>query len=245
MRLAQHTIAKILVTTNPALLNTSQCMGSIQPLIILVRDNDSSDLQTFEALLSLTNLASFNDSTKQHIVAEKGISVLSYAMVSNHELVRKAATEAMSNLIPHPDMIEHLRDHEKLKVWIAFSSDFEDHLECARAALGCLAMVTQDPLIATEFSKASNAETMLKSVLECGNLELMHRVLVIVLNLLENGGKCKELVISTGTVAFCEAYVQTYQTGDKSNELELSQSDLKLMEVTVSIAKEVVLASSK
>ncbi len=243
MRLSQHTIAKLLITTNPALLNTSQCMGSIQPLIMLVRDHDSSDLQKFEALLSLTNLVSFNDNTKQHVVAERGISILSYAMFSNHEMVRRAATEAMSNLVPNPDMILHLREHEKLKVWITFASDFEEHFECARAALGCLAMVTQDPQIAAELSKASNAESMIKSVLECGNLELMHRMLIIVLNLMEHGGKSKELIFSTGTVAFCEAYTQTYKNGGETQDLELSQSDEEMMKITVDLAKEVVLAS--
>ncbi len=87
VRLSQHTIAKLLVTTNPALLSTSQCMGSIKPLIMLVHDHDSSDLQKFEALLSLTNLASFNDNTKQRIVAERGITYLSFAMFSIHEMV--------------------------------------------------------------------------------------------------------------------------------------------------------------
>ena len=63
MQYAHHTIAKMIVSTNPSLLTTSQRMGSVQLLLALVKDSDSSDLATFEALLSLTNLASCNDST--------------------------------------------------------------------------------------------------------------------------------------------------------------------------------------
>eukprot|EP00558_Chaetoceros_sp_UNC1202_P004396 CAMPEP_0197250294 /NCGR_PEP_ID=MMETSP1429-20130617/52111_1 /TAXON_ID=49237 /ORGANISM="Chaetoceros sp., Strain UNC1202" /LENGTH=313 /DNA_ID=CAMNT_0042712083 /DNA_START=42 /DNA_END=983 /DNA_ORIENTATION=- len=246
MQYAEHTISKILVTTNPSLLTTSQCMGSIQPLIKLVKDNESSDLQKFEALLSLTNLASYNDSTKQHMVSEKGIRVLSVAMFSGHELVRRAATEAMSNLVPHPDMIDYLRKKDNLKVWVAFAADYEDNFECARAALGCLAMVTQDPEIASTFIKQGNlSEKLLKSVLELGNLELMHRALILTLNLIEHGGKCKELVMTTGTLAFCEAYATTYQNGGKSMDLEFSEADQKLMGITVSLSQDIVQACSR
>ena len=216
-------------------------MGSIQPLLTLVRDHESSDLQKFEALMSITNLASFNLNTKEHIIAENGIPILSYAMFSNHEMVRRAATEVLSNLIPHPKMIEHLRDHEKLKIWVAFASDFEDNFECARAALGCLAMVTQDHLIADALLLLENTKSMIKAVLESGSLELMHRILVTTINLIEHGGKCKDLVASTGTVAFCEAYVQTYQNGQKMGGLEFSEEDLKSMKITIELAKEVVL----
>ena len=127
IRYAQHSIGKILVTTNPILLTTSQRMGCVQPLIQLVRDNDATDLQRFESLLALTNLAGYDDETKQRIISERGISVLSYAMFSDHEMVRRAATEAMSNLVPHPDLIEHMQQPEKLKVWIAFASDFDQN----------------------------------------------------------------------------------------------------------------------
>jgi Karyopherin (importin) alpha len=191
VRLAQHTIAKLLVTTNPSLLSTTQCMGSIKPLLLLVKDHESSDLQKFEALLSITNLASFNHSTKDHIVGENGISILSYAMFSNHDMVRRAATEAMSNLIPHPKLFEYLRNQDKLKVWVAFASDFESNFECSRAALGCLAMVSQDLIVANELTMIDGTRSMIKNTLECGRLELMQRVLVLVLNLQEHGGNAK------------------------------------------------------
>lgn len=249
MRNAQHTIAKLLVTTNPNSLTTSQCMGSIQPLLQLIKDSDSSDLQTFEALLSLTNVASLNDSTKQHIVSEKGISILSYAMFSDHTLVRRAATECMSNLVPHPSMMEYLTSPDNLKVWVAFGMDYEDenNMECSRAALGCLAMSTQYVDIALVFVQLSNAKTCVKTILECGNLELMYRMLVIILNLVEHGREnqtCREFLNENGTIAFCQAYVSEYGGGRdgalKIKECDLSDSELQLMNVTLDLAKEIV-----
>lgn len=242
IRHAQHTIAKILVTTNPALLTASQRMGSVQPLIQLVKDNDATDLQRFESLLSLTNLGGYDDETKQRIIAERGISVLSYAMFSDHEMVKRAATEAMSNLVPHPDLIEYLRQPDKLKIWVAFASDFDENYECARAALGCLAMITIDSVISHEFCKLSMTKTMVETVLSSGKLELMHRILVAILNITESES---EWIISSGTLAFCEAYIFKYHDGQESGKLHFSASDNQVMMTTVNIAKEIVKSCPK
>ena len=240
LRQARHCIAKLLVTTNPNLLTSSQQMGSIKPLIQLIRDNDSTDFQQFEALLAITNLASTGDETKEHIVAEKGISTLSYAMFSDHKMVRRAGTEAMCNLVPHPAMMEHLADPEHLRLWLAFASDVEGNFECSRAASGCLAMSTYDPLVAKTLVDLKSFRESMTMMLECGNLEVMHRVLVIILNLVEQGGECREATISAGLVAFCAAYVASYHDGRKADELHFSTSESERMAVSVDIAKQIV-----
>mmetsp|Transcript_664 Transcript_664/g.819 ORF Transcript_664/g.819 Transcript_664/m.819 type:complete len:94 (-) Transcript_664:110-391(-) len=87
---------------------------------------------------------------------------------------------------------------------------------------------------------------LIKDVLESGNLELMHRLLIIVLNLMEHGGACLDFTIETGTVAFCEVYAQSFQNGSsKSCELNFSPADKKLMDISVALAKEVVSASNR
>lgn len=215
-------------------------MGSIKPLIQLIRDNDTTDLQQFEALLAITNLASANDETKERIVAEKGISTLSYAMFSDHEMVQRAATEAMCNLVPHPAMMKHLADPEHLRLWLAFASDVEENFECARAAAGCLAMSTYDPDIAKALVDLKSLKESMLAMLECGNLEVMHRALVIVLNLVEQGGKCREAALAAGLISFCEAYVVSYHDGKKADELHFSAADQQQMAVTVDVAKEIV-----
>ena len=242
MREARHCIAKLLVSTNPSLLTTSQRMGAIKPLMQLIRDHDATDLQQFEALLAITNLASSDDETKERIVAEKGISSLSYAMFSDHEMVRRAGTEAMCNLVPHPAMMKHLADPEHLKLWLAFASDVEGNFECARAAAGCLAMSSYDPAIANALVDLKSFRESMMTMLESGNLEVMHRVFVIVLNLVEQGGKCREAAMSAGLVAFCEVYVSSYHDGKKADELHFSAADQQQMAVTVDVAKEIVRA---
>ena len=242
LRLLRQTIGKMLISTNPSLLTSSQKMGSIKPLISLVRDIDSKDLEKFEALLALTNLAASGDDAKARIIAEQGISTLHFAMFSDHAMVKKAATENMVNLVPHEEMLKHLRKFDNCRLWLALASDFEDNFECARAAAGGLAMSTQDPEIARQMIKNEKFKERFDSILQCGNLEMMHRILVVILNLAEGGGELKEAVVEHGLLAFCIAYVESYHSGTKSAELGFSDQDMSLFNVTVDLARQVAKA---
>lgn len=240
MRHARSCIAKLLVTTNPSILTVSQRSGSIGPLIKLVKDNEALDLMHFEALLSLTNIAGFDDETKNRIIAQKGLPVISYAMFSDHELVRQSATECLCNMVGHTEFMNYLSKEENLKIWVAFASDYEENYACARAAIGCLAMAVPDPDIAKAFIRINNFRDMIRSLTECGQLELMHRVLVLIAGLIEHGGDCREAVIATGVGAFCEAYVASYHDGKKLNELKFSPAEQGSFAATLSLAKEIV-----
>merc|ERR1712071_577723 len=165
---------------------------------------------------------------KHRIVSEKGISILNYAMFSDHDMVRRAATEAMSNLVPHENMMEYLSNGEKLRLWVSFATDYEDHLDCAKAAAGCLAMACNDLQVAKILVKLKNFNSMIRSLLECGNLDLMHRVLVIIQCLLGlKDSICFEEVQKTGAITFCEAYAASYGGGisNKREELGLNVQD--------------------
>jgi hypothetical protein len=240
IRLARHCIAKLLITTNPNLLTAAQRLGSVRPLIQLVRDIKASDLQYFEALLALTNIASSGEDAKNRIVSEKGIAPLHFAMFSDHEMVQRAATEAMCNLVPHKAMMDHLAQAENLKLWLAFASDYEQRYECARAAAGCLAMATQDEAIAVELITLEKFDTHMMSMLESGRLEVMHRTLYIVLNLVAHGGECKDKIVSDGLAAFCKVYADKYDDNHGTADLEFSPEERALLPVTVELAKKIV-----
>lgn len=243
IRNARHCIAKMLVTMNPSHLTSAQCMGSIKPLIQLTRDVEASDLQQFEALMALTNIGASGDEKKSKIVAESGIASLHYAMFSQHHLIRKASTEAMCNLVGNAKFTEHLKDPEHLKLWLAFSADYEEHYECARAASGCLAMATQDPDIANALVKLPKFKIHIDELLQCGALELMHRVLAILLNLVSHGGDCKAAVLSNGFSDFCLQYVDSYHDGAKLEDLGFPEEQKHLFPVTLDLAKKVAAMS--
>jgi len=240
---AHHCVARLLITTNPSILTTPQRMGAIKPMIQLIKDSNASDLQHFESLLAVTNLASTGQDVTEKIVSEKGIHTLSYAMFSDHELVRRAATEAMCNLIPHPAMMKHLSDAENLRLWLAFSAEYEENFECARAALGCLAMSTYLQDIAEALVGLESFKESVTAILESGNLELMHRAFVMIQNLMGQGKKCKETIEEAGLLAFCFAYVRSYHDGSKAMDLHFSPEQQDVMLVTVDLAKEICSSS--
>ena len=244
IRNIRHCMAKLLVTTNPALLTSAQKMGSIKPLVQLVRDIESTDLQKFEALLSLTNIAASGDDTKNKIAAENGISSLKFAMFSDHELVRKAATECLCNMVPNEKFMETLREADEARLWLALADDYEENYECARAAAGCLAMATGDPEVATALISNTKFKERMESILESGSLEIMHRILVVIQNLAAHGGEILDAAIEHGLIAFAEAYADSYHDGSKARVLEFEEKDLPIFNATVEIAKEIVRLSS-
>lgn len=240
LRQARACVAKLLVTTNPGILTVSQRSGSVGPLLKLVKDNDALDLMHFEALMSLTNLAGFDNETKNRVIAQKGLPILGYAMFSDHEMVRQAATESMCNMVPHPEMMDYLTKEENLRVWIAFSLDYEANFVCARAALGCLAMAVPDPSFAKALVKCSKFGELIRTLIECGQLELMHRVLALVVGLIEHGGECREAVLVSGVGPFCEAYLTSYSDENKTmKDFNISPAERGSLAATLSLAKEV------
>lgn len=63
---------------------------------------------------------------------------------SDHELVRRASTEALCNLMPHPKMVEHLKRGDTLKLFAAFCQLGPEDPPTAVAAMGCIAMGVAD-----------------------------------------------------------------------------------------------------
>lgn len=240
LRRARSCVAKLLVTTNPGILTVSQRLGSVGPLLKLVKDNDALDLMHFEALLSLTNLAGFDDETKNRVVAQKGVPILSYAMFSDHERVRQAATEAMCNMVGNQEFMDHLAKPDNLRVWVAFSLDYEVNFGCARAALGGLAMAVYDINFSKALVASSNFDEFAKALMECGQLELMHRAFALFAGLIEHGGECRDALVNTGLGAFCEAYVTSYQDESKAlNDFNFSSQERRLFDVVMGLAKEI------
>ena len=240
LTMSRHIIAKMLVTMNPKLLTSAQRMGSVKPLIQLIRDSSAKGLQQFEALLALTNLGAGGDDLQNKIVAEKGISSINFAVFNDHELVQQAAVECMSNLLPHEAMLVYLSEHDNMRLWLALASDHEEHYETARAACGAIAMATHDMRVAKALLGIKNFKERVDSILESGHLEIMHRMFVIMLNLAQLGGEYREAVHSHGLYTFALAYVQTYHQGAKASELEFDDKHRGLFETIVGVAKNVV-----
>ncbi|ETV79878.1 hypothetical protein, variant [Aphanomyces astaci] len=142
---AQQAIAKILITTNPHLIPSAQLLSAVRPLRTLCQNKHDAALLQFEALMALTNVASVSMETKARILADQGLGAIQYLQFSDHRLVRRAATECLTNLLPHDDVLRVFCQPDKARLWLAFSSieESDEDFETARAAAGALATVTQ------------------------------------------------------------------------------------------------------
>ncbi|CAI5740965.1 unnamed protein product [Hyaloperonospora brassicae] len=184
---AGQAMAKILISTNPNLIPSSSLFSSIRPLLDLCKGDQQ--LLQFEALMALTNVASVSEETKARIVGEpQGLSTLQYLQFSEHELVRRAATEAICNLLPNDTVIEQVfMKEEKVRLWIAFASleDEAEDFETARAASGALAMVSQAPQVSWVLMRQGGLKAFATIIEEGSNVETLHRALIGMQNMLE------------------------------------------------------------
>ncbi|KAJ8524245.1 hypothetical protein ON010_g16873 [Phytophthora cinnamomi] len=180
-------MAKILISTNPNLIPSSSLFSSIRPLLDLCKGDQQ--LLQFEALMALTNIASVSEETKARIVGEpQGLSTLQYLQFSEHELVRRAATEAICNLLPNDKVIEQVfMNEEKVRLWIAFASleDEAEDFETARAAGGALAMVSQVPQVSWVLMRQGGIKAFTAIIEQGSNFETLHRALFAMQNMLE------------------------------------------------------------
>ncbi|KAI9917576.1 hypothetical protein PsorP6_012593 [Peronosclerospora sorghi] len=184
---AGQAMAKILISTNPHLIPSSSLFSSIRPLLDLCKGDQQ--LLQFEALMALTNIASVSDETKARIVGEpQGLSTLQYLQFSEHELVRRAATEAICNLLPNEKVIQQIfLNEERVRLWIAFASlqDEPEAFETARAAGGALAMVSQVPHVSWVLMRQGGLQAFLSIIQEGKHDETLHRALFALQNMLE------------------------------------------------------------
>ena len=178
VKAAAHALAKLLVTTNPGLLPQSKLMDSMSPLLELIRSNDQ--LSEFEGLLALTNILSEGMEYKERAMELGALRVFEFCQFSDNHMVRRAATEALSNLIPLPSMFEHMKESkDRVKLWLGliedWDTDFEGAFEAARAAAGGLAMLCQDPDIA-DIVIGFDGLAMMLALLQTENEEMKVRV---------------------------------------------------------------------
>nr|XP_054754346.1 protein unc-45 homolog B-like [Lytechinus pictus] len=108
---AAQALAKIGITMNPEVAFPGQRhLEVVRPLVQLL-DVENTGLQNFEALMALTNLSSMNDSVRTRIIKETGFSQIENYMLEEHDMIKKAATECMCNLVLNEAVSHFLKSH--------------------------------------------------------------------------------------------------------------------------------------
>ena len=192
--IAAQALAKIAITNNPCLTFPGQrSLELVRPLVLLLKAEKG--LQNFEGLLALTNVASLSEEHRRHILREGGVQHMESLMFEDHDLIRRAATEAMCNMVSLEEVHKRFygEDTERVKLWTLFAGEEDEKL--AVAAAGGLAQLSRDPIICKMILQVKSALEIFKELLGSANADLQHRGMYILANLVEAGPELAETVI--------------------------------------------------
>ena len=189
---ATQAIAKILITTNPQLAFPGErLLETISSLVILLKSEQQ--LLQFEALMALTNISSLGPTFCRKIVIEKGIHWVESLQFEEHQMLRRAATECMCNLVVCEEVKELFRQegNDRIKLLTLFSG--EDDYDLRKAATGALCILSDDHKICTRILDVKQYFEITEELIGSDDDELRFRGLYILTNIifsdLENARK--------------------------------------------------------
>uniref|UniRef100_A0A4W5JN49 Unc-45 myosin chaperone A n=1 Tax=Hucho hucho TaxID=62062 RepID=A0A4W5JN49_9TELE len=184
---AAQALAKITITSNPEIAFPGERIYEVVRPLVSLLTLDCSLLQNFESLMALTNLAGISERLRQKIIKEKAVPKVEGYMFEEHDLVRAAATECMCNLVLSTEVqqLYVATGNDRLKLLVLYSGEEDERLR--KAAAGTLAMLTaeQPELCARIPGTTSHWLEILQALLLSDSLELRHRGVVVMLNLMQ------------------------------------------------------------
>lgn len=138
---AAQALARIGITINPEVAFPGQRnLEVVRPLVSLLHP-DCTALENFEALMALCNLAGMNDTTRNRILKEGGLSKIEHYMYEDHELLLRAATQCICNLVQSEEVIKSYEGNNDKTKFLYLLCQEED-VETVMAAAGALCILT-------------------------------------------------------------------------------------------------------
>lgn len=183
---ASQALARLGITINPEVAFPGQrIMEVVRPFVNLLNP-ECSALENFESLMALCNLAGVNDSVRKRILKEGGFQKIEAYMYEDHDMLRRASTQVINNLIICEDIIQYFeQENDRVKYLVILCEDEDE--DTSIAAAGALAMLTSASQKACE--KVFDSKDWLESLrflLANPNSDVQHRGVVIVLNMMRS-----------------------------------------------------------
>jgi len=153
-------------------------MDSIHPLVDQIKKCEE-DLIVFECLMAMTNLEVVGDQVKNRVISLSGLHAFEYAQFSETPLVRRAATEALANLVPCDGIVEWLAHGDKVRLWVLLTEDWDADMPTSRGASGCLAQMAYEPKVASRMRRFGGTERLANVIVDgCPHGEIVWRIAV-------------------------------------------------------------------
>ncbi|KAK8920495.1 Ring assembly protein 3 [Metarhizium anisopliae] len=203
-RTAAQALARILISTNPALVfggnRSNPINAAIRPLVSILPPDPAAEtrdlLPTFEALMALTNLASLDEDDTRSIIIRMAWPHVEEQLVSSNNLVAKAAVELVCNLMQAPEGIALYADgspqsRTRLHILLALA-DAEDG-GTRSAAGGALASLTGFESVVRYVVQRERGVKVILGMCNDPDEGLRHRGVVTVHNLVTAEGEAGQL----------------------------------------------------
>ncbi|KIE02569.1 Armadillo-like helical, partial [Metarhizium majus ARSEF 297] len=203
-RTAAQALARILISTNPALVfggnRSNPINAAIRPLVSILPPDPAAEtrdlLPTFEALMALTNLASLDEGDTRSIIIRMAWPHVEEQLVSSNNLVAKAAVELVCNLMQAPEGTALYADgspqsRTRLHILLALA-DAEDG-GTRSAAGGALASLTGFESVVRYVVQRERGVKVILGMCNDPDEGLRHRGVVTVHNLVTAKGEAGQL----------------------------------------------------
>ncbi|KAK8130734.1 myosin-binding striated muscle assembly central-domain-containing protein [Apiospora kogelbergensis] len=205
-RIAAQALARILISTNPALVfggsRSRPQSSAIRPLASIIKPDPAAErrdlLPTFESLMALTNLASTDDDTRVTIIRTAWEPIEEQVLSSNSK-VTKAAVELICNLVQCYEGVElygadNPKAKNRLHILLALA-DAEDE-GTRSAAGGALASLTAyEPVIRGILNRERGVDMVLGLCAD-ETEDLRHRGVFVIHNILSCEGETGKAAIA-------------------------------------------------
>ncbi|CAF4884750.1 unnamed protein product [Pieris macdunnoughi] len=138
---AAQALARIGITINPEVAFPGQRnLEVVRPLLALLHP-DCTALENFEALMALCNLAGMNETTRNRILKEGGLSKIENYMYEDHVMLQRAATQCICNLVQSEEVIKTFEGNNDKTKFLTLLCQEED-IDTVMAASGALCVLT-------------------------------------------------------------------------------------------------------
>ncbi|CAK9831342.1 Protein unc-45 homolog B, partial [Anthophora retusa] len=206
---ASQALARLGISIHPEVAFPGQrIMEVVRPFINLLNP-DCSALENFEALMALCNLTGINDSIRKRILKEGGFQKIEAYMYEDHEMLKRASTQVMNNLMMCEDTIKYYeQENDRVKYLVILCED--EDVDTSMAAAGALAMLTS--VSVKSCIKIFDSKDWLESLhflLANPNSDLQHRGIIIVLNMIKSTKEVAAKLIETDVMEILMALTKS------------------------------------
>lgn len=216
---ASQALARLGITINPEVAFPGQRLFEVITPLLNLLNPECSALENFEALMALCNIAGVNDSVRKRILQEGGLQKIENYMYEEHDMLRRAATQCMTNMVMCEETIKLFEQENDRVKYLTILCEEED-LETSMAAAGALAIVTSvSKKSCYKIFDVQRWIEVMRFLLANPNMDVQHRGIVIVLNMIKCTKEVAGKIIETDIMEILMALTKSNDVDKKIQKI--------------------------